>query len=98
MALGEESQERTDSADVVRTQWCRTTLSRELWTCIPSPSCATKPSFRYRFMKKLTRERVVPTISASDSWLILGITVSGLPSARDKPYGSNEPTSCPGME
>ncbi len=28
-------------------------------------------------MKKLTRERVVPTISASVSWLSLGITVCG---------------------
>jgi hypothetical protein len=28
-------------------------------------------------MKKLTRERVVPAISASDSGLILGITTSG---------------------
>jgi hypothetical protein len=31
-------------------------------------------------MKKLTRERVVPIISASISWLILGTTGSGLPS------------------
>jgi hypothetical protein len=31
-------------------------------------------------MKKLTLERVVPTISASVSWLIFGITSSGLPS------------------
>jgi hypothetical protein len=28
-------------------------------------------------MKKLTRERVVPIISANVSWLILGTTVSG---------------------
>jgi hypothetical protein len=28
-------------------------------------------------MKKLTRERVVPIISASISWLILGITAFG---------------------
>ena len=31
-----------------------------------------KPSLRNRFMKKLTLERVVPTISASVSWLIFG--------------------------
>src|ERR1700719_3985502 len=31
-------------------------------------------------MKVLTRERVVPTISASVSWLILAITGSGFPS------------------
>ena len=30
-------------------------------------------------MKKLTRDRVVPTISASVSWLIFGITTSGWP-------------------
>jgi NADPH:quinone reductase-like Zn-dependent oxidoreductase len=30
-------------------------------------------------MKKLTLERVVPIISARTSWLIFGITVSGLP-------------------
>jgi hypothetical protein len=31
------------------------------------------------FMKKLTPDRVVPIISAKVSWLILGITSSGLP-------------------
>ena len=31
-------------------------------------------------MKKLMRERVVPTISAKVSWLIFGITFSGVPS------------------
>ena len=31
-------------------------------------------------MKKLTLERVVPTISAKVSWLILGTTVCGIPS------------------
>jgi hypothetical protein len=38
-----------------------------------------KPNFLNRFIKKLTRERVVPTISARVSWLILGITFSGFP-------------------
>ena len=61
-------------------QSCRTMLSSELCTCIPLMSYSTKPSLRNRFIKKLTRERVVPTISASDSWLIFGMTVSGLPS------------------
>jgi hypothetical protein len=37
-----------------------------------------KPSFLNRFMKKLTRDRVVPIISARIPWLILGTTVSGL--------------------
>ncbi len=47
-------------------QSCRTTLNSELWTKI-SPLYSIKPSFRKRFMKKLTRERVVPIISASVS-------------------------------
>ena len=38
-----------------------------------------KPNFLNLFMKKLTRERVVPIIAASVSWLILGTTVSGVP-------------------
>ena len=37
-------------------------------------------SFRKRFMKKLTLDRVVPIISERVSWLIVGITFSGLPS------------------
>jgi hypothetical protein len=35
------------------------------------------PNFLNRFIEKLTRERVVPTISASVSWLIFGTTASG---------------------
>jgi len=31
-----------------------------------------KPGFLKRFMKKLTRDRVVPIISANIFWLILG--------------------------
>jgi hypothetical protein len=34
-----------------------------------------KPICLNRFVKKLTRNRVVPTISAMVSWLIFGITV-----------------------
>src|SRR3984893_6930587 len=37
-----------------------------------------KPKFLNLFMKKLTRGRVVPTISASVSWLILAMIGSGL--------------------
>jgi hypothetical protein len=33
-----------------------------------------KPNFVNLFMQKLTRDRVVPTISASVAWLIFGIT------------------------
>jgi len=36
-----------------------------------------KPSFLNLFMKKLTRERVVPTISDSISWETLGSIFSG---------------------
>jgi hypothetical protein len=39
-----------------------------------------KPSFLNRFMKKLTRERVVPIISARVSWLIFATTSIGLDS------------------
>ena len=41
------------------------------------PLYSMNPSLRNRFMKKLIRDRVVPIMSASVSWLILGITVSG---------------------
>ena len=44
-------------------QSCRTTPSNELWTR-SSPLYSMKPSFLNLFMKKLTRDRVVPTISA----------------------------------
>jgi hypothetical protein len=54
-------------------------LRGELWTS-SSPLYRTKPNFLNLFMKKLTRERVVPTISARVSWLILGIATSGFPS------------------
>ena len=36
--------------------------------------------FANLFIKKLTLDRVVPTSPASVSWLMLGITSSGLPS------------------
>src|SRR6267142_1236644 len=52
---------------------CRTTLKRELLTWI-SPLYWIKPSFRNLFMKKLTRDRVVPIISASISCDTLGST------------------------
>jgi hypothetical protein len=49
----------------------RTTLGREGLTWI-SPSYWIKPSFLNLFMKKLTRDRVVPIISASISCDTLG--------------------------
>ena len=50
---------------------CRTTLRRELFT-FNLPLYSMKPSFLNLFMKKFTRPRVVPTISASVSWLTDG--------------------------
>lgn len=76
----EKRTRRTRCRGFENTQSCSTTLSSELCTCIQPPSHSTNPSFRNLFIKKLTRERVVPIISASDSWLILGITSSGLSS------------------
>ena len=49
----------------------KTTLRRELLIFRP-PLYSMKPSFRNLFMKKFTRERVVPTISASVSCDTLG--------------------------
>ena len=48
--------------------------ARECGRCIQRT-----PSLRKRFMKKLTRDRVVPIISANVSCEILGINVSGSP-------------------
>ena len=58
---------------------CSTTLRRELLISRP-PLYSMSPSFLNLFMKKLTRERVVPIISASVSCDILGITLWGLSS------------------
>jgi hypothetical protein len=49
-----------------RSYSCRKIFRRVLWTRI-SPLYSTKPSFLKRFIKKLTRDRVVPIISASIS-------------------------------
>jgi hypothetical protein len=55
------------------TQSCKTTLRRELFTWI-EPLYWIKPSFLNLFMKKLTRDRVVPIISANISCDTLGST------------------------
>lgn len=55
------------------------TLINELWIC-RWPLYSIKPNFLNLFMKTLTRERVVPTISASVSWLIGVVTGCGPPS------------------
>jgi len=57
----------------------RTTLRSEVLICRP-PLYLMKPSFLNLFMKKFTRERVVPTISASISCDTLGSTLWGLSS------------------
>src|SRR5687768_1747703 len=61
-------------------QACRTTLSSELLIWMPlsrSPSYSMKPSFLNLFMKKFTRERVVPIISDSVSWEMVATTCRG---------------------
>jgi hypothetical protein len=57
---------------------CRTTLSNELCTS-RCPLYSMKPMRRNLFMKELTRDRVVPIISARVSWLIFATTGCGLP-------------------
>ncbi len=52
-------------------------LSNELWILIP-PLYSMNPSLRNLFMKKLTRDRVVPTISARISCCTLGIVRIGV--------------------
>src|ERR1700719_3441471 len=59
-------------------QSCKTTLRRELFTWI-EPLYWIKPSFLNLFMKKLTRDRVVPIISAYISCDTLGSTFLGSP-------------------
>ena len=58
---------------------CKTTFNKELCTS-NVPLYSMKPNFRNLFMKKLTRDRVVPIISASISWLNFPTIGSGLPS------------------
>src|SRR5205823_12478428 len=58
---------------------CKTTFNKELWTS-SFPLYSMKPNLRNLFMKKLTRDRVVPIISASVSWLKFPTIGSGLPS------------------
>lgn len=54
-------------------QSCRTTLRSELLIVSPA-STVMNPSLLNLFMKKFTRDRVVPTISASISWESFGST------------------------
>ena len=55
---------------------CKTTVSNDLLTLI-LPLYSMKPSFLNLFMKKLTRERVVPIMPARVSWETFGSMRSG---------------------
>lgn len=60
-----------------------------------APLQSIKHSFRNLLMKRLTRDRVVPTISASVYWLISAMTSSSLPAfpqrASNSPAGGFSP-------
>ena len=74
------SEDRRVSIGARLIQSCKTTLRRELFTWI-APLYWIKPSFLNLFMKKLTRDRVVPIISANISCDTLGSTFWGSPGA-----------------
>src|SRR5260370_16957391 len=62
----------TGAGPATEAQSWRTTLSSALLTR-KTPLYSINPNFRKRFIKKLTPELVVPTISATLSYLILAI-------------------------
>ena len=76
-------------------QSCRTTLSSELLILSGiSPLYSMKPSLLNLFRKKFTRERVVPTISASVSCEIFGTSARRLvllPVARQQQQRAGQP-------
>ena len=60
------------SAECLPGNWsCRITFSNDLFTRM-RPLYSIKPNLRNRFIKKLTRDRVVPIISASVVWVMGG--------------------------
>src|SRR6185295_10458203 len=67
------------SLDFISGLSCKTTFNRELWIS-SFPLYSIKPSLRNLFMKKLTRDRVVPIISANVSWLNFPTIGTGTPS------------------
>jgi hypothetical protein len=69
--LSGESFDAADSGNRPSLQSCKTTVNRDLLTLI-LPLYSIKPSFLNLFMKKFTRERVVPTIFESVSWETFG--------------------------
>src|ERR1700682_5990170 len=64
------------SVTVVSFYSCKTTVNKDLLTLI-STLYSMKPSFLNLFMKKFTRERVVPIISARVSWETFGSVRTG---------------------
>jgi hypothetical protein len=80
-----------ENLSAARRQSCKITFRRELCTCSP-PLYSINPNRRNLFMKKLTRDRVVPIISASVSWLTLAMTGSGFPSLPKSAIGKVAPT------
>ena len=74
--LSGESFAAADSGSRLSLQSCKTTVNRDLLTLI-RPLYSIKPSFLNLFMKKFTRERVVPTIFESVSWETFGSTRFG---------------------
>src|SRR6185437_4508132 len=80
--FAQTERERDLSYRKIRTrarQSCNSTFNSDPCTCIP-PLYLMNPILRNLFMKKLMRERVVPTIDASVSWLTFGIVDSAAPS------------------
>src|SRR4029453_5991994 len=67
------------SLDLISGLSRKTMFNKELWTS-SFPLYSIKPSSGNLFIKKLTRERVVPIISASVSCLNFPTIGSGLPS------------------
>ena len=81
------------SASLLGNGSCRTTLSSDLWTRM-RPLYSIKPSLRNRFMKKLTRERVVPIISARvscGSWECIVLRFARLAKFRHQQENSRQP-------
>jgi hypothetical protein len=64
------------SEETVLPYSCKTTVNNDLLTLI-LPLYSIKPSFLNLFMKKFTRDRVVPIMLASVSWETFGSTRTG---------------------
>jgi hypothetical protein len=69
-------QRRNRAATTWRFYSCKTTVNRDLLILI-FPLYSMKPSFLNLFMKKFTRDRVVPIMLARVSWETFGSTRTG---------------------